>query len=133
MEPNGRFHLMPYDVNTTFITGGGRNFGGRGGSVNLDPLQAMYDPSKALAAKLLAVPALREKYLGYVKAIATKWLDWNTLGPRVAAYQALIDAEVQADTRKLYSYDEFLTGTESLRYFAENRRRVLLGAAGLQP
>jgi hypothetical protein len=133
MEPNGRFHLLPYDVNTTLITGGGRNFGGRGGSVNLDPLQAMYDPSKALAAKLLAVPALREKYLEYVKDIAAKWLDWNTLGPRVAAYQAMIDAEVKADTRKLYSYDEFVAGTESLRYFAENRRRVLLGAGALQP
>ncbi len=31
MEPGGRFHVLPYDVNTTFISGGGRG-GGRGGA-----------------------------------------------------------------------------------------------------
>ncbi|MEQ1759797.1 MAG: CotH kinase family protein [Vicinamibacterales bacterium] len=128
MEPGGRFHVMPYDVNTTFISGGGRGGFGRGGSVNLDPLQAMNDPSKALASKLLAVPGLRAKYLGYVRDIATKWLDWNTLGPRVARYQALIDADVKVDTRKLYSYEQFVASTEALRYFADARRAALLDA-----
>ncbi|HET7218006.1 MAG TPA: CotH kinase family protein, partial [Vicinamibacterales bacterium] len=75
-------------------------------------------------------PALREKYLGYVREIATKYLDWNTLGPRVAKYQALIAADVKADTRKLYGTEAFSTDTDgherSLRSFVERRRAYLL-------
>jgi hypothetical protein len=51
--------------------------------------------------KLLAVPSLRKRYLGYMRDIAEKWLDWNKVGPNVAQYQALIAAGVEADTRKL--------------------------------
>ncbi len=94
--------------------------------MNLDPLQAMSDPSKPLASKLLAVPGLRAKYLDYVRNIATKWLDWNRLGPLVARYQALIDADVRADTRKLDSYEAFLAGPGVLGDFAGRRRAVLL-------
>ena len=42
----------------------------------------MNDESKPLRSKLLAVPALRARYLSYVRDIAEKWLDWKTLGPR---------------------------------------------------
>ena len=102
----------------------------RMGGANLDPLAGLEDSSKPLRSKLLAVPALREKYLGYVRDIAAKWLDWNTLGPITEQRKALIDAAVKADTRKLYSYDAFLSGvsgpTNSLKAFASDRTRVLL-------
>jgi hypothetical protein len=79
---------------------------------------------------LLAVPALRERYLGYVRDIATKWLDWNTLGPRVKKYQALIAADVKADTRRLYGFEAFETDIDghehSLKSFVERRRAFLL-------
>lgn len=120
LDPGGRFHIIPYDVNTTFVAAS------RFGSVTLDPLEAMYDPSKPLASKLLAVPALRARYLGYVREIATKWLDWNTLGPVVARYHRLIDADVRTDARRLYSYEEFVAGPDTLRAFAERRRAFLL-------
>lgn len=125
MDPGGRFHVLPYDVNSTFESGGGRGFG-RGGSVTLDPLQAASDPAKALASKLLAVPALRARYLAYVRDVATKWLDWRRLGPLVQRYQALIDADVKADTRKLYSYEAFRGSADQLRSFADRRREYLL-------
>ena len=34
-------------------------------------------------------------------------MDWRTIAPIVSTYQALIDGEVKADTKKLYSYEAF--------------------------
>lgn len=131
---------------------GGGGPGGRGGpgfgggqpikGVELDPLLAVNDENKPLISKLLAVPSLRARYLGYVKNIAEKWLDWNTLGPIAERYHALIAEDVKADTRKLETTEDFeksLTqdiegrgfgpgggGTISLKNFADQRRAYLL-------
>ncbi len=109
--------------------------------VELDPLLAAGDTNKPLAAKLLAVPAFRAKYLGYVREIAERWLDWKKLGPMAEKHYALIGAEVKADTRKLESYEAFEKGLSgemeeagqrgprrsiSLKKFAEQRRKYLL-------
>ena len=55
--------------------GGGFGGGQRINGVELDPLLAANDVNKPLISKLLAVPALRARYLGYVRDIAEKWLD----------------------------------------------------------
>lgn len=110
--------------------------------VELDPLVAANDPNKPLISKLLAVPALRARYLGYVREIADKWLDWKKLGPVAERYHALIANDVKADTRKLDSTDDFekgLTqdiqgsgmgpfggGSMGLKQFADQRRAYLL-------
>lgn len=116
----------------------------RGAGVELDPLVGLSDASKPLRSKLLAVPVLRARYLAYVREIAEKWLDWENLGPMVQKYQALIAAEVAADTRKLDSTEAFFSGatnevmkpegfrgppTISLKSFAEQRRAFLLNHA----
>ena len=111
--------------------GGGRPGGGRGfmpeGSAELDPLVGLNDEGKALRSRLLAVPALRAKYLAYVRDIAERWLDWRTLGPTAQKYHDLIAADVQADTRKLYTTEEFEAGLNgSLKSFVESRRTYLL-------
>jgi hypothetical protein len=120
---------------------GGGPFGGpRVEGVKLDPLLAANYASKPLISKLLAVPSLRSRYLGYVRDIADKWLDWNRLGPIAERYHTLIAEEVRADTRKLDSTEAFaesVTGatqesggvgppTISLKNFAEQRRTYLL-------
>jgi hypothetical protein len=133
-DEKGRFHLVPYDVNEGFrASGAGR--GGRG--VQLDPFATISDTNKALLHKLLAAPALRARYLGYIRDIAEKWLDWKKLGPIVAKYQALIAADVAADTRKLSSTADFTAGVfgadsgaapppSTLKGFADQRRAFLL-------
>jgi hypothetical protein len=108
--------------------------GGRGGfgraSAELDPMIGLDDPTKPLRSKLLAVPALRARYQGYVRDIAEKWLDWKVLGPKVERYQKLIANDVKADTRKLYSFEAFqndvATGEHSLKAFVEKRRAFLV-------
>ncbi len=106
-----------------------RGRGGRGGpraTIDLDPLVGLDDAGKPLRSKLLAVPALRERYMGYVRDIATKWLDWEKLEPIIERYRALIAADVEADTRKLYSLEDFQRGAEAFKSFAEQRREFLL-------
>ena len=109
----------------------------------LDPLHAAQDATKPLISKLLAVPALRERYLGHVRAIAEKSLDWRTLGPLAERLHTLIAEDVRADTRKLDSTEAFeksLTqdvagsgfgpfggGSMGLKNFADQRRAYLLG------
>jgi hypothetical protein len=115
---------------------GGRGFGGgrfgRGGpaSAELDPLVGLNDSSKALRSRLLAVPALRARYMTYVRDVAEKWLDWKKLEPIVRARQALIAEDVKVDGRKLYSTQAFTAdvseGENSLRAFVEKRRAYLL-------
>ena len=130
LHPDGRFRLLPYDVNSTFPGGSGGfgRGGGRGGSPELSPLQAVNDPSKPLLSKLLAVPALRTRYLAHVRDIAENWLDWNRLGPIVDEYQRLMAPHVEADTKKLYSFEQFEQSSATLQAFAERRRTVLLAA-----
>lgn len=95
--------------------GGGGRGGMRGGDATLNPLVGLDDASKPLRSKLLAVPTLRAKYLRCTREIATKWLDWNTLGPLVTRYQALIAADVKTDTHKLDSAEAFEAGTQDLK------------------
>ena len=187
-DEKGRFHVIPHDVNETFLTPEGPGFGGgpgRGGrpglgifqergagpegvpegapgfvgrpafnpaarinGVELDPLIAANDAGKPLLSKLLAVPSLRSRYLGYVRDMADRWLDWKKLGPVALQHHSLIADAVKADTRKLYSTDAFLRGvtedtpteegqggpggsrsTISLKHFAEQRRAYLLNHA----
>jgi len=96
------------------------------GNAELDPLVGLNDAAKPLRSKLLAVPALRDRYLKYVREIASTWLDWNKLQPLVAQYQSLIAADVKADTRKLESFEAFEAGVNTLKSFADRRQAFLL-------
>jgi hypothetical protein len=160
LDEQGRVHVLPHDMNEGLEEeGGGPGGRGRGGppggrggfqlppgiqlppgfqfpatfgqaGAELDPLVGLDDTSKPLRSKLLAVPALRTRYLGYVRDIATKWLDWKTLEPLVRQYQSLIAADVKADTRKLYPSEQFQAevdrGDSSLKSFVDRRRAFLL-------
>ncbi len=129
-----RFHVIPGDMNETFNEGGrGFGFGGALPSATLDPLVGMNDTTKPLRTKLLAVPALRARYLNYVRQVAEKWFDWKKLGPIAERYQFLIAAEVRDDPRKLDGFDQFLAdqpGAGDLRSFVERRRAYLLSYQG---
>lgn len=168
-DEKGLFHLVAYDANETFRAAGGP--GGPGGprgpegsdgppaaaepgserrdrgparGLDLDPLTGMNDQDKPLLSKLLEVPALRARYLGYVRDIADKWLDWNRIKPLAEKYQALIAGDVEKDTHKLYTFEAFQNGltkevqeeggrgsrqTISLKDFVDRRRQFLLNHA----
>jgi len=151
LDERGRFHVIPHDVNEGLADesssrggpppgmrrgmppAGGPAMFGRGPApvdVSLDPLVGLEDASKPLRSKLLAVPALRARYLRYVREIAERWLDWQTLEPVARRYHTLIADAVRADTKKLYTSHAFEAGvsegSESLQSFVIRRRAFLL-------
>lgn len=143
-DPNGKFHVIPWDANETFREPEGMGF--RGGDVPRDATLGIFvgadDSNKALLQKLLAVPALRARYVADIKDIATNWFDWKKIGPLVAGWQALLADDVKKDTRKIFSTEAFskaitVDGFEpgggptappnlSLKTFFEQRRAYLL-------
>lgn len=127
MDPKGKFHVIPHDVNEAMSDEGGFGFRfGGGGGPRLNPLVAIDDPIKPLRSRLLQVPALRERYLGYVRDIATNWLAWEKLEPMVNQYRALIADDMKADAHGLYGYQGFESGPASIKGFVEQRRAFLL-------
>jgi hypothetical protein len=146
-DENGCFHLLPHDDNETFRVPEGSGWRGAPNlkGVELDPLAGSDDPSKPLLHKLLAVPSLRTRYLGYIRTITGQWLDWHKLGPIAEQYQALIAADVKADPHKLDSFEAFTRAvtedmeqpgsagperTISLKNFVNQRRAYLLARLG---
>jgi hypothetical protein len=127
-DKNGRFHLIPYDINESMTTIDSmlarmNNLSG-GGTVNLDALAQIDNPRRPLLSKLLAVPSLRKRYLGYVREIADKWLKWDKIGPLARQFQSLIAEDVKADTHKISTTDGFLKG------LTEDTRPVISGRFG---
>ncbi|MDP0491959.1 MAG: CotH kinase family protein [Verrucomicrobiota bacterium JB023] len=124
-DKDGRFHIIPHDMNESFRLSHGR---GSNGS-QTDPLTGLDDARKPLRSRLLQVPALRERYLSYVREIAEEQLAWDNLGPKVAKYRELIRDALEDDTRKLSSDADFLKATSptgTLYQFAEKRRDFIL-------
>jgi hypothetical protein len=147
LDTAGRFHIYPHDGNEAFFDPPPALRDGAARGTELDPFVGSKDPDKVLLSRLLAVPALRTRYLRYVKDMATTWLDWKRLGPLAANFHALIDADVQRDTRKLDSYEAFRMLVEqdreiigargpvtriSLKNFADQRRAFLLSYPAIQ-
>ena len=107
-DPNGRFHLIPYDNNETFrfVGGGGPNMWPDNNPM-LSPVAQEDNERLPVISRLLSIPHLRARYLAHVWTIVSEWLDWDVLAPIIEEYQSLIDVEVKADDKKLYSYDGF--------------------------
>ena len=114
--------------------------------MSLDPLVGTDNARTPLRSKVLAVPSLRKRYLQHMKTIAEEWLDWKKLGPVVARYRSLVEKEVEADTRKLGSLEDFQRitadaadtasqgrrGQWNLHAFADARRSFLLEHAEIK-
>jgi len=114
--------------------GGRRGFAGPGGGgghggPDLDPLVNVDSDRFPLRSKLLANENLKRRYLMHLRTIATEYLDWNYLGPKVADAKNLIGKEVKADKRKLMTNNDFAKATAedgSIYEFCKARAEYLL-------
>lgn len=112
----GRIHPLQHDGNETFST---RN-------IRRSPVEGEGNANRPVISRLLSVPVLRQRYLAHVRTMVEESLDWNVLGPKIAAYRALIGDEVRADTKKLYSNNQFESSPAELENFVRQRRDFLL-------
>jgi len=114
-EPEtGRLHLMQYDGNEC---------------MSQEAWSLFYREEDAvvpLMSRLMAVDAYRQRYLAHARTILASFLTEESLFGTIDAYHSLIEAEVEADDKKLYSNQAFVSGIEELKEFVRNRRISLL-------
>ncbi len=105
--------------------GRGPGAGPRPAAVDLDPLIGLDDARKPLRSRLLAVPALKARYLDHVRTIADEWLDWEELGPVVAARPAVPPSRSEYRRRadQIRASQEDRTQADSAAMLAEDRAR----------
>jgi hypothetical protein len=135
-DDHGRIHLIQHDGNETFR----------------DPaqwglFQASTDVNRPIISRLLSIPHLRERYVAHVRTLLEEWLRWDVLGPQLADLHARLAPIVQADTKRIFSFEAFQSNLEStvnigsgpgggslvgLREFVEQRRAHLLAASDLE-
>jgi len=101
-----RIHLHQHDGNESW---GVSLFGWPGGTTTLlSPTYRFNSSSRPALQRLMTIPAVRERYFAHYRTMLEDF-SWQDLSPQLLAYKALIDAAVQADTKKLYTYAQFLS------------------------
>lgn len=103
---DGRSFLLQTDANETFT------------QTSWSPTLNFGAANKPVLSHVLAVAELRQRYMAHYRALLAD-LTWAKFEPLFTAQRNLIDAAVQADTKKLYSYTLFqnnFTSTVLLPY-----------------
>ncbi|HEY0977931.1 MAG TPA: CotH kinase family protein [Flavobacteriales bacterium] len=94
-------------------------------TTNWGPFYHANDADYPLLARMLSVPAWRQRYLAHLRTIIAEKLQSTTFNALVAEYDALIDAEVLADPKKLYTYNAFNNELTVLQNWITSRRNYL--------
>lgn len=79
-----------------------------------------------LLNRLLAVPSIRQRYLAHFRTLLADELNATNFNALIDQYAALIDAGVQADTKKLYSNVQYNSEKAAIKTFVQNHRNTLL-------
>jgi hypothetical protein len=120
-DQHGRFNPFIWDLNMSFAsfreTDGSTNFQGLtiDKAKKLDPLQHLnfsISP-RPLMKKLFAEKRLKLQYLAHMRTILDEYFATGKYLNRAYELQQMIDADVQADTNKFYSYTDFLNNVDS--------------------
>ena len=106
LENAKTFQVVPWDLNETLGV-----FNLNMNLIQLQQLSPNYQISntvdRPLVARLLAVPVWRAQYYAYVRTVLNETFNWGTYSPLVSQFQALIQSDVFADTKKLYTSAQF--------------------------
>ena len=109
-DDNGRFLPVVWDLNESFgqfsMTGTG-SLRSTQDKQQLSHLLNENDSDFPLAQKLLSVPMYKRMYLAHFKTIMLENFDDGSYYATAQALQATIDAAVQADGNKFYTYNNF--------------------------
>lgn len=90
---------------------------------------AFYNATNAnypLLNKILAIPEWRQRYLAHLRTLISEELDVTQCNAMLDNYKAQIDALVNADPKKIYTYNQFVTEVGVLKTFVNTRRTNLL-------
>lgn len=91
---DNRLHLIQRDANETFLES------------TWSPTRNFNVGNKPVLSRVLSVAELRQRYMAHYRVVLRD-LNWDYFGAILTANRNLIDAAVQADPKKLYSYTLF--------------------------
>lgn len=109
-DDNNRFNPILWDLNESF---GGFTMTGSGSLSTATQKQQMShllnlnDTDYPLVQELLAIPMYKKMYLAHFKTILLENFDNNSYYTTAESLQTLIDASVQADVNKFFTYANF--------------------------
>ena len=122
-EPEtGRIHPIDYDANSTFSEK----------KINSGIFYRENDTAFALVNKLLANNEIKARYLAHVRTILNELLIPEDINEIIDTYRGLIEEEVNNDSKKIYTMDEFYDDIDNIKEFIENRRSYLENLPALQ-
>ena len=105
---HGRWNFLQRDANEAFGSFGWNSWG-TNGAVNLHPNYDITNTDLPVMNLLLNIPEVWERYLAHFQTILDEWIVSAKVTPIVDTWDNLIRAEVQADTKKIYSFNDYLT------------------------
>lgn len=112
----GRITPLEFDGNSAM----------KSNAANWSPFYNANKVNYPLLNRLLAVPSIRQRYLAHFRTLINDAMlsaDFNAL---IDQYDALINAEVQADPKKLYTYNQYTSEKQVLKTFVQNHRNTLM-------
>ncbi len=116
-DKNGRWLTTPWDLNMSFGAFPLLNINttlSLSQEKQMDPLIQSTNSNRPLIKQLLANPVWKRMYLAHLKTILTEnFASESDYKDRALELQTVIDAAVQADTKKFYSYNNFVTNVTS--------------------
>lgn len=116
----GRIMPIEYDGNSSMET----NF-----ATSWSPFYNQSKVNYPLINKILAVPQWRQRYLAHLRTIMNDEMTPAVTTAMLDNYKSMIDALVEADPKKIYSYTQFNSEVNVLKNFFTTRRNYLLANA----
>ncbi len=90
-----------------------------------DPFYHADDARFPLLNKLLAVPAIRQRYLAHYRTILNEVYNPEFLNPLIDGFVAKIDSAVSADPRKTYTHSDFTAAVGAMKQTIAQRSAFL--------
>ena len=114
----GQANLVEYDGNTIMQFG-------EGNRVLWNPFKNSNNSDYPLLYKLLNIPKFKQRYLAHYRTILDETMTLETVKPFIDSLDNLIRKEVLKDTKKIYSYNDYLKSLENLKEFVVERKAFL--------
>ena len=109
---SGVFNSVVWDLNMSFgtfsMTGEGPPLNSTAQKAEVSHLLHLNNSQFPLVSKLLAIPRYKKMYLAHYKTILTENITNSNYLTMANDYQNIIDAAVQDDTNKFYTYAQFI-------------------------
>jgi len=103
----GQFQMIPWDFNETFGA-----FTNNWNVITVNVVNVPNLSQRPLNRRILENESLRQAYLRYIEDMISGPAAYDSVLASTARLKLLIDAHVQADANKLYSYDKFLANIQ---------------------